>query len=344
MVSAIRDGHTTSRNIVESSLHRIEADSALAAWVHVDAEGALARADECDRLRQSGRPLGRLHGVPVGLKDIIDVAGMPCECGAAAMKGRVPETDARLVESLRAEGAVIIGKTNTPEFGTGSHTFNPVHGLTRNPWDLSRSAGGSSGGAAVALATRMLPIADGSDLGGSLRNPAAFNNVVGLRPSIGRVPLADPTTHRLARLSVQGPMGRTVGDVALILSALAGPDRRDPLALTDDPSSFASPLPTTMSATVGWIGDIDGAFACDDAPMAIARAAADVVTDAGGELVEMGAVLPGAEQIFRVVRGLGFRQLAADIPADRHHELKDTIRENMAYGLALTVDDIIQPR
>jgi amidase len=188
----------------------------------------------------------------------------------------------------------------------------------------------------------MVPIADGSDLGGSLRNPAAFNNIVGLRPSIGRVPLADPTTHRLARLSVQGPMGRTVGDVALVLSALAGPDRRDPLALTDDPSSFASTLPTTMSATVGWIGDIDGAFACDDAPMAIARAAADVVNDAGGELVELGAVLPGAEQIFRVVRGLGFRQLAADIPADRHHELKDTIRENMAYGLALTVDDIME--
>ena len=113
----------------------------------------------------------------------------------------------------------------------------------------------------MALAARMVPIADGSDLGGSLRNPAAFNNIVGLRPSIGRVPLADPTTHRLARLSVQGPMGRTVGDVALILSALAGPDRRDPLALTDDPSSFASTLPTTMSATVGWIGDVDGAFA-----------------------------------------------------------------------------------
>jgi amidase len=341
LAERLRRREITSVDVVEAHLDRIdEVDSTVNAIpVRRAREAILADAAQLDALSQ---PAGPLHGLPVAVKDLEDVAGLPTSSGSTVTSTRPARTSGLIASRFQAAGAVIIGKTNTPEFGTGSHTFNPVHGLTRNPWELSRSAGGSSGGAAVALATRMVPIADGSDLGGSLRNPAAFNNIVGLRPSIGRVPLADPTTHRLARLSVQGPMGRTVGDVALVLSALAGPDRRDPLALTDDPSSFASTLPTTMSATVGWIGDIDGAFACDDAPMAIARAAADVVNDAGGELVELGAVLPGAEQIFRIVRGLGFRQLAADIPADRHHELKDTIRENMAYGLALTVDDIME--
>ena len=285
LAERLRRREISSVDVVEAHLDRIdEVDGAVNAIpVRRAREAILADAAQLDALSQ---PAGPLHGLPVAVKDLEDVAGLPTSSGSTVTSTRPARASGLVASRLQAAGAVIIGKTNTPEFGTGSHTFNPVHGLTRNPWDLGRSAGGSSGGAAVALAARMVPIADGSDLGGSLRNPAAFNNVVGLRPSIGRVPLTEPTTHRLARLSVQGPMGRTVGDVALVLSALAGPDRRDPLALTDDPSSFTSPLPTTMSATVGWIGDVDGAFACDDAPMALARAAADVVTDAGGELIQ----------------------------------------------------------
>ncbi|MEC7211598.1 MAG: amidase [Pseudomonadota bacterium] len=236
MVSAIRDGHATSRNLVESSLQRIEADSALAAWTHVDAEGALARADECDKLRQSGRPLGRLHGVPVGLKDIIDVAGMPCECGAAAMKGRVPKTDARLVESLRAEGAVIIGKTVTTELAF----MQPA--ATRNPVNPAHTPGGSSSGSAAAVAAGHVPLAVGSQTNGSVIRPASFCGTFAIKPTAGIIPRSGVLATS-GTLDQMGVFGRSLEDIGLLCDVLGSYDQRDP-------ASHARPRPLMHDGAV----------------------------------------------------------------------------------------------
>ena len=186
----------------------------------LDRDQALALADEADRKQAAGAPLGPLHGLPTAFKDLEDAAGFPTSQGSPLFAGTMPEKDSVLVERIRAAGAIGIGKTNVPEFGLGSHSFNPVFGVTRNPYDLSKTAGGSSGGAGAALATGMLPIADGSDMGGSLRNPGNFNNVVGFRPSSGLVPKW-PNARPWIPLSVKGPLARTVGDIALILQAIA---------------------------------------------------------------------------------------------------------------------------
>ncbi|HWN87362.1 MAG TPA: amidase family protein, partial [Vicinamibacterales bacterium] len=204
-------------------------------------ETCLALADEADARQATGAPLGPLHGLPIAFKDLQDAKGLVCARGSRIYAGHVSRTDAVLVERLRNAGALGIGKTNVPEFGLGSHTYNEVYGVTRNPYDLGKSAGGSSGGAGAALATGMLPIADGSDLGGSLRNPANFNNIVALRPSVGLVPTAPDPFPRLG-FGVNGPMARFVADVAFLLSAMAGADPRDPGCERSDPAVFAGDL------------------------------------------------------------------------------------------------------
>jgi amidase len=204
-------------------------------------ERALEGARAADAALARGEPVGPLHGLPIAHKDLVPTAGIRTTWGSPIYADHVPEVDALIVQRLRAAGAITIGKTNTPEFGAGSQTFNAVFGETRNPYDLSKTCGGSSGGAGAALACGMLPIADGSDLGGSLRNPGNFNNVVGLRPSPGRVP-AWPTPLPWQPFSVLGPMARTVADVALLLSAIAGPDDRHPISIAEPGVGFRQPL------------------------------------------------------------------------------------------------------
>ena len=182
--------------------------------------------------------VGPLHGLPWAFKDLEAVVGFPFTNGSPIFQSNMPTENTLLVERIRAAGAIPIGKTNVPEFGMGSHTYNRVYGITRNPYDTAKSAGGSSGGAAAAVAAGLLPLADGSDLGGSLRNPASFNNVVGFRPSVGLVPTA-PTTLPFLGFGVKGPIARSVGDVAFLMSVMAGSDRRDPGAYPSDPSTFA---------------------------------------------------------------------------------------------------------
>ena len=211
------------------------------AVVSLDEERARAGAAEADERLARGEAVGPLHGLPHAFKDTHEVAGWRTTFGSPLREQYVPKRDDLVAERIRAAGVVTIGKTNVPEWAAGSHTFNPIFGTTRNPYDLSRSAGGSSGGAAAALASGMVPLADGSDMGGSLRNPASFNNVVGLRPSVGRVPNW-PTTNGWELTSVGGPMARNVEDLALLLSVLAGPTRRAPLSLETPGSAFAPPL------------------------------------------------------------------------------------------------------
>ncbi|HEY0826427.1 MAG TPA: amidase [Ramlibacter sp.] len=223
-----------------------------------DAQELLAEADARDAALARGERMGWMHGFPVAVKDLSDVAGIPTTMGSLAAGRRMPGSDALFVERMKKAGAIVIGKTNTPEFGLGSHTFNNVFGITRNAWDPARSAGGSSGGAAVALALGMVPVADGSDMGGSLRNPAAFNNVVGFRPSRGRVPAVPAEDAFFQQLGTEGPMGRTSEDVARLLCTMAGWDERAPLSLAEPLPDAAGedPIGCAPGRRIGWLGSL----------------------------------------------------------------------------------------
>jgi amidase len=218
----------------------------------------IAQAREKDAELGRGEPVGPLHGIPFAVKDLTPVKGIRTTMGSPILKNNVPSADSAMVARVRAAGAIFIGKTNTPEFGLGSNTFNPVYGITRNAYDQSRSAGGSSGGAAVALALRMLPLADGTDYAGSLRNPAGWNNVFGFRTSIGRVP-ADGRDAFMPTMGVIGPMARNVPDLALLLSVQAGYDARVPLSIAGDGAAFRGPLERDFKgARIAWTGDYGG--------------------------------------------------------------------------------------
>ena len=229
----------------------------------VERASLLDEARERDAALARGERIGPLHGLPHAVKDLAPVAGMRMTMGSPILKDFVPPADSVMVERLRQAGAILIGKTNTPEFGLGSNTYNKVYGITRNAYDQTRSAGGSSGGAAVALALRMLPLADGSDYGGSLRNPAGWNNVFGFRTSYGRVP-ADGRDAFLPSMGVLGPMARNVPDLALLLSVQAGYDDRVPLSMTEDAGAFGGSLEHDFKGTrIAWLRDLNGSIPYD---------------------------------------------------------------------------------
>ena len=339
LAAAIRSGELSSVEVVNAHLDRIDD-------VNPRVNAIIAMRDRADVLADAtaadaSDPVGPLHGLPVAVKDLEHVAGLPTRSGSTVTSDRPQPADGHVAAQLRRAGAVIVGKTNTPEFGTGSHTFNEVHGVTRNPWNLDRSAGGSSGGAAAALAARMLPIADGSDFGGSLRNPAAFCNVVGLRPSIGRVAEPSIRSAHLLRLGVRGPMGRTVADTALVLSALAGPHPADPNSLTDDPASFREPLPSSTDARIAWAGDMGGMFTCEPEVLELCEATARRVEGLGGSF---GAAVPDmadSMMVFRTLRGMSYRDLGAQLGADAFERVKGTVQENIVFGRGLGADDVL---
>jgi amidase len=256
----IARGELSCRALMQATLQRLErlnpVYNAIVSLREPDA--LLAAPDASDAQLARGARAGWMHGFPIAVKDLSDARGLPTTMGSPVMGRRPAAGDALFVERMKAAGAIVIGKTNTPEFGLGSHTFNPVFGITRNAWDPSRSAGGSSGGAAVALALRLLPVADGSDMGGSLRNPAAFNNVVGFRPSRGRVPAVPAEDVFFQQLGTEGPMGRTSEDVARLLCTMSGWDARAPLSLSEplpDPDA-ADPIDCAPGKRIGWLGSL----------------------------------------------------------------------------------------
>jgi amidase len=246
-------------------------------------DALLSEAAETDASRARGEAMGALAGLPVAFKDLQLTRGLRTTFGSPVHADFTPTEDSLLVARVKAAGAVVIGKTNTPEFGLGSHTYNPVFGRTRNAFDPALSAGGSSGGAAAALALRMLPIADGSDFGGSLRNPAAFNNVFGFRPSLGRVPHLPSKDGFFAQISTDGPLARSVGDLALMLSVIAGHDVRAPLALDDPGYRFEDRLDGSEAETprVAWLGDLGGHLPMEPGVLALCEAALAAVEPAG---------------------------------------------------------------
>lgn len=259
---AIHDRRLSCVAVMAAYLDRIEAlNPRLNAIVSLRPRAALlAEAALADDELAAGRSRGWLHGIPQAPKDLTATSDIPTTMGFRGLADHRPRADSVLVARTRAAGAILIGKTNTPEFGLGSHTYNAVFGTTLNAWDQRLSAGGSSGGAAVALAARLLPVADGSDMMGSLRNPAGWNNVYGFRPSMGRVP-GGPTAPEvfLQQLSQEGPMARNVADLAMLLSTEAGYDPRMPLSLEGDGTEFAAPLAgQAKGLRIGWLGDLGG--------------------------------------------------------------------------------------
>ena len=263
---AIRSRELSCREVMQAYLHRIGAVNPVHNAIVSLRDGSelLREADACDAVLARGEPVGWMHGMPQAIKDLCPTAGLRTTLGSPLLRDFVPTEDSLMVQRMKAAGCIVIGKTNIPEFGLGSHTFNEVFGATRNAYDTSKSAGGSSGGAAVALATHMLPVADGSDFMGSLRNPAGWNNVFGMRPSQGRVPSWPVPDVWVSQLATEGPMARTVEDMARLLDVQAGPDPRSPLSLAPH-GSFADGLVGLggMRPRIGWLGDLGGYLAVE---------------------------------------------------------------------------------
>ena len=282
---AIHAKEVSCREVMRATLDRIAAvNPRVNAIVNVQDERDLLRqADARDAELARGDSRGWMHGMPQAIKDAAETKGIPTTLGSPLLANHVPRHDALMVERMKAAGCIVVGKTNTPEFGLGSHTFNEVFGVTRNAFDASKSAGGSRGGAAVALATHMLAVADGSDFMGSLRNPAGWNDVYGFRPSQGRVPRWPVADVWVALLSTEGPMGRTVKDVAALLDVQAGWDARTPLAIAAK-ESFAAKVDDfePRGVRIGWLGDLDGYLAMEPGVADVCGRALARIAEAGG--------------------------------------------------------------
>jgi amidase len=341
LAAMVRAREVSARELLEAHLERIDRlNPALNAIVTLDADGARFAADAADAALAAGEPVGPLHGLPVAHKDTHATGGMRTTWGSPLYSNTVPARDELVVARLKAAGAVRVGKTNVPEFAAGSHTFNPVFGPTHNPYRHGLSAGGSSGGATAALAAGLVPVAEGSDMGGSLRNPAGFCNVVGLRPTPGRVPTW-PAPIAWSTLSVQGPMGRTVADVALQLAATAGPDLRVPISLEEPGASFAAPLPQELTGLrVAWSPDLGGRVTVDPAITAVLGAALPTFERLGATVEEDCPDLSGADEVFGTLRAWLFE--AAHLEKSRAHPelVKESIRWNAEMGAKLTGPDI----
>lgn len=340
MARLVRAREISAKELMEAHLAQTErVNPKVNAIVTFLPEQALQRAIEADERLAAGEDVGPLHGLPVAHKDLVLTSGIRTTFGSPIYKDFVPEQDALIVERLRDAGAICIGKTNTPEFGAGSQTFNPVFGETLNPYDLRRTCGGSSGGAAVALACGMVPIADGSDIGGSLRNPANYCNVVGLRTSPGRVP-AWPALTIWSPLSVQGPMARTVEDAALMLSVLAGPDARAPLSIAEPGSRFARGLGRDFKGVrLAWGPDFGGLPVDPRVTAAIEKQRGSF--ESLGCIVEEG--LPDfadADEVFKVWRAWEYELAYADLLKDHRDKIKDTVIWNIEEGMKLTGSQI----
>ncbi|WP_424833379.1 amidase [Ruegeria sp.] len=328
----------SAEEVMRATLARIAAvnDQVNAIVALRDPDDLLAEA----RVVDQGENLGPLHGLPIAVKDLVNVAGIASTQGSPLFRDHVPATDDLLAARLRAAGAILIGKTNTPEFGLGSHTFNPVYGATRNPYDPALTCGGSSGGAAVALATGMLALADGSDMMGSLRNPAAWNNVYGFRPSWGRVPSEPTGDGFLHQLSTLGPMARSPEDIGILLDVISDPDPRQPNSVESSP---ITPVQTAdlQGLRIGWLADWGGAFPMEEGILDLCQNALAVFAEMGAEVEEVPPPFD-AERIWDSWITLRAWSVAAGLQplTDRQAAFKDTAQWELEKGMALSAMDV----
>jgi amidase len=336
LAAYVRRKQLSARELVQAHLDQIErVNPKVNAIVTLVAEQALAQAKAADEAQARGAELGPLHGLPIAHKDLTATKGIRTTQGSPIFKDFVPDVDELIIERLHGAGAITIGKTNTPEFGAGSQTFNAVFGATLNPYDTTRTCGGSSGGAAVALACGLQPLADGSDMGGSLRNPANFCNVVGFRPSPGRVP-SWPKQTAWSPFSVQGPMARTVQDVALMLTAIAGPDPRSPIAIREPGAIFAQPLECSFKGVrIAWSHNL-GRFPVDPQVTAVLESQRHVFADLGCVVEEGQPDFCDADEIFKVWRAWSFAASFAELLKTHRDQIKETVIWNVEEGLKLS--------
>ncbi|WP_137124247.1 amidase [Roseomonas sp. HF4] len=332
--------------LLESCLKRIgQVNHAVNAMVAIDEPAARARAKAAEAAVMQGDPLGVLHGLPVGIKDLEETRGLVTTYGSPIFKDFVPEADCGMVANLRRAGAVVVGKTNTPEFGAGANTRNAVYGVTGNPFDPAKSAAGSSGGSGVALACGMVPICSGSDTGGSLRNPAAFNGIVGYRPSPGLVP-SEKRGHGWSPLPVLGPMARNVADAALMLSAMASDDAMDPLAYTLQheavrgvPGRF-HPLPPVDLASLRLAVSADfGQAPVEKHIREVFAGRARAVAKLFGSTEEAAPDCRGGDEAFEVLRAQAFLSAHAEKVRTRSQDVGPNVRANVEEGLRYTLED-----
>jgi amidase len=338
LTERLRKKQLSARDVMTAHLAQIERiNPRVNAIVTLVADRAMADAAKADEAITKRGAVGVLHGLPVAHKDLVDTAGIRTTHGSPFYRDNVPARDALIVTRIRAAGAITVGKTNTPEFGAGSQTFNTIFGATRNPYDLTRTCGGSSGGAATAVACRMLPIADGSDTGGSLRNPPAFCNVVGLRPSPGRVP---GETASWSPLSVSGPIARTVADVALFLSAIAGSDPRGPLTQTDDAARFRAPLARNFKGVrVAWWRGLGG-IPFEPEIRRVVESQRKIFEDLGCIVEEAEPDFTGVDEAFPILRYVGNHPRYAPLVRQRADWVKDTIKFEVEQAERLTGADV----
>jgi len=320
----------SAREVMAAHLAQIERlNPKVNAIVTLVADQAMAGAARADEAIARGGSIGALHGLPVAHKDLVDTAGIRTTRGSPFYRDNVPTRDALIVTKIHEAGAITVGKTNTPELGAGSQTFNTIFGATRNPYDLTKTCGGSSGGAATAVACRMLPIADGTDAGGSLRNPPAFCNVVGLRPSPGRV--ANESTS-WSPFSVSGPIARTVADVALFFSAIAGPDSRSPLSLQEDPARFRAPLDRSFKGVrVAWWRGLGG-IPFEPEIRRVVDANRKVFEDLGCVVEDAEPDFAGVDEAFPLLRFTGNYAQYAPLVRERPEWVKDAIKFEVAQA------------
>ena len=336
----LRTKALSAREIVAAHLAQIaRLNPQLNAIVTLTAEHAESQALRADESVARGEFLGPLHGLPVGHKDLHETKGIRTTFGSPIFKDYVPNFSTLMIERMQAAGAITLGKTNTPEFGAGSQTFNPVFGATRNPWDVTKTCGGSSGGSAVALATGMLALADGSDVGGSLRNPASFCSIVGFRSSPGRVPVV-PARSAWNTLNIAGPMARTVEDVALCLSAMAGPDPRSPLSIHEPGARFAQPLDRDCKGIrIAWCDHFAG-LPFDPRVRDVVNAQRQTFESLGCITEEAAPDFSGADESFKSLRALNFFLQIGNAPGPHRELMKQTVVEEIERGTRLTVSEI----
>lgn len=343
LLRRLRTKDVSSRELVEAHLQRIEeVNPAINAVVTVDADAALAAAAEADRTTASGAPVGPLHGLPMTHKDTHQTRGMRTTNGSVIFKDQVPDQDDLIISRLRQAGVISTGKNNVPEFAAGSHTFNDVFGTTTNPYAPDRSAGGSSGGLAAALAARIQPLGDGSDMGGSLRIPASFCNVVGFRPSYGVIP-APSAVNTGQWLATPGPMARSVEDAALFMSAAAGPVPQLPLAAPVNGSSFTGALNTDMHGVrIGWSANFGIGIPVDSEVAETLEAQLSVFEELGAVVEEATIDFSEADAVFHATRAMNFAEQYGELVRAHRDDIKPEVVWNVEAGWSLTAEQWIE--
>jgi amidase len=339
VVQHLKNGDVSPSELIEAAAQRIsEVDGPLNALPTLCLDRARDGAKQLDNL-DSDQP-SWLGGLPIAVKDLNDVAGVRSTHGSPLFADRIPGKSDVMVETLEKNGALVIAKSNTPEFGAGANTFNEVFGETRNPWDLRKTCGGSSGGSAVALATGQVWLATGSDLGGSLRIPAAFCSVVGLRPSPGRV-ARHPTATPFSPLNVEGPMGRTVGDVALMLDAMTGAHPLDPISFDSSPTPFQRAVDAPVAPKrIAFTKDLGGLVPVDPEIAAQCETAALKLQDIGASVEVASPDFSGALNCFQTLRAASMVTNLGGLHENRRESLKPDLIWNIEKGMALTAGDI----